>query len=754
MSRKKAKQRSKAIEAASSALKEKSSSALATIDAKAVGAKIKEAFQAERYRDALNEWLKIPDAHRPAALTPLIAEAHFRLGLDCYRNPSLSPEKRFNQIVSELSQATTINAEKAIYHFHLGLAYEHLRNLKKARVSYRRAVELDSKSERFLFHYVMACMKSEQSQMAMEMLPAGKTSFIASFGQFLLRMKQGRTPSFAELNGIDFPKPDEGALFKGLLSLSYNLVDQASYYFESSLDAAEESAHSLVTAFSAFFLGKIHFQSRNKSRYDQMLKMAVDNGLDNERYRPWLLNYCWQKGVEAAKTQRLEESRRYFEQMLMLAPEHEGAQKNLQRLHFLAANQLAHTGNWQEALTIWQMKCAREDRNVFHNVALAYNKLENPEKANIHWQQVAEHYEKLCRSHPGDSMYKEYLIVAYQHLLRNYRESGNDSRAVKALQKLCDLQPENLEQRLELAETLVENGRWSSARRQLEHILHRQPNHLDALMVLAFVQEMSDEVPQAIGTLEKVLSLDANNKEAREQLGDLLSEEAHDLLYGNREIERAGALFDRLMELNPDDFHGYMGWAKIHVHEQDGPDAIDRIFKRYIETGPDDPIVHLNVANAYLEFDMSRKAKTHIDQAEEMAGDDAELLLELGKALYGHSPGQSERFFKRALHFSPDDAEFYFQLGSWMVMRDPWEAKKYLEKCLRIDDSHLSARTDLALVYSLLGDRKKAEENMLRARQIADVANDPKMAKELAAMNRMLDNQMELFTDDFFDDEP
>ena len=754
MSRKKAKQRSKAISVSFSGLKENGLPPQAKADLEIFSAQIKERFLAERYRDVLNEWSKAPVANRPSKLDSLIAEAHFRLGLDCYRNPTLSPDKRVNLIVSELSQATAINPEKAIYHFHMGLAYEHLGNLKKARVSYRRAVELDSANDRFLFHYVMACLKSDQAQMALEMLVSCKPSFVANFSQFLLKMKQGKTPSFAELNGIYFPLPDEAALFKGLLSLKHNLVDQASYYFESSLDEAEESGNPMVAAFSAFFLGKIYYHSRDKSRQDQMLKLALDSGLDVERYRPELIAYCWYQGIEAAKMHHLEESRKYFEAMLTLAPGNAAAQKNLQRLQFLAANKLAHAGNWQEALTIWQMMCAKDDLNAFHNIALAYDKLENPEKASVHWQKVSEYYENLCRRNPTDPPHKEYLIIAYQHLLHNYRESGNDNRAIKTLQKMCDLQPDNLEMHYELAELLIDNEKLSSARRHLEHILQRQPGHISALLNLAFVQEMAEEIPQAIKTLETILTLDADNGEARQQLGELLNNEAFDLMFSGRDIEKAGSIFNRLIELNPRDFGAYLGWANIFLREYDDPKSVDRIFKQYIDTDPDDPIVYINIANAYLDFNMPKKANAYLNQSEKVTGDNPMLLFELGKAVYSRSPRQADLFFQKATNSDPNNAGLYYQIGSWLGMRNPLEGKKYLENCLRIDKYHIAARADLALVYSLLGQRKKAAEHMLYARQAANESNSLELTKELDAMDKMLDEQLELFADDFFEDEP
>ncbi|NOY61239.1 MAG: hypothetical protein GXO75_20195, partial [Calditrichaeota bacterium] len=84
---------------------------------------------------ALREWMKIPGQARPKDLLPFLAEAYFRNGISLYHDPNFPSENILSTIISQLSQAVSLQPEKAIYHFHLGLSFQHLKNFKKARAA-------------------------------------------------------------------------------------------------------------------------------------------------------------------------------------------------------------------------------------------------------------------------------------------------------------------------------------------------------------------------------------------------------------------------------------------------------------------------------------------------------------------------------------------------------------------------------------------------------------------------------------------
>ncbi|NOY58524.1 MAG: tetratricopeptide repeat protein, partial [Calditrichaeota bacterium] len=428
------------------------------------------------------------------------------------------------------------------------------------------------------------------------------------------------------------------------------------------------------------------------------------------------------------------------------------AQKNLQHLCFLQANELAQNDEWEEALRIWQNVCSRDDLNVFYNIALAYDKLENPQRANLHWQKITAYYEELCRNNPDDILKKEYLGIAYQHLIKNYQDIGDDKRAIRTLEKLCKLKPEDTTCQFELAETYLDNERWNSAQQQFSKILSQDPKNVDALIHLAFVQDMQYKEQQAIQTLEKALQIEPDSIEAKHQLAALLNEEAIECLNSD-DYKKAGELFKRQIELDPSDFAGYHGLAYIYSEYLDNLKTMKLIFQGYISTNPGDAEVYIDVANAFYEFDQPKKAMLYYQKAEELAAGNAELFIDIGMKAYNFSERKAEKFFKKAIELAPGNADIYFKIASSYLRRDPWKAKKYFGKCLKINKNYYQAHLKLAYLETMEGHQAVAGKHLLLAKQIAKSAEKGEELAIIEDFEKTIGEQMDLFSELPFEDE-
>ena len=748
MSRKK-KKRKKRYELASQ--RQSSQTTVTVADLKGRGfvhyAKGKEYFLQGEYQDALSEWTGIAPRNRPAELFPLFAEAHFRVGLNLYNDENLPLNRKADQIISELSQAVSLQPEKAIYHFHLGLAFEHLGNSKKARASYRKAASLDPANQRFYSHLAMAYIRSDQLEMAFELLANQQRTFLTDLCLFLIDLKMEEDPPFPELTTKDSSQSaGEQELIYGLLHLMDNSAEQAKARFEKGLVKSEQNGDKpILSALLSYFSGLTYLRNQDVKQGEKYWQRTLETGLNAKRYLPNLISFCWNKGIEAVQSGDLQQGRKWFEALLSRKPDHQAAQKNLERICFLQANALAQEGDWKQALSIWQSSCYEDDLNAFHNIALACDKLEDPKKANVHWQKVVQTYEEECRDHPDDPLKKEYLAIAYQHLVSNYRNSGDYNRATKTLKKMSTLKPDDSGLNLELAESYIEDEKWNSARRQLESILSREPEHIDALMNLALVQEMQFDNSLAISTLEKAVSLEPENSDARRQLGSILNEEAFGILGTFGDIQKAAELFKRQIELDPSHYGGYYGLGQVYLRGFNDSKAAEKLFEQYIQTDPDNPEVFIRVGNTYLDCRFPRKANSYFKKAEILAGNDPQLLIHIGQCMYDHSKRQAEIYFKKAIALDPENAELCFDIGFFYAMKDLFLAKKYLEKCLEIDKSHVRAHMDLSLIYLLLGDEKRAKEYIVMAKRLAKIGGKEELIERIEAIQRTIDERLNPF---------
>ena len=156
----------------------------------------KQFFFEGNVKDALREWVKIPGQARPKDMLPFLAEAYFRNGISLYHDPNFPSDNISTRIISQLSQAVSLQPQKAIYHFHLGLAFQHLKNFKKARAAFRKAVELDPNNERFLLHLALSYIRSGLPQTEIPFLKDEKQSFAAEISSLLIGLKNGEDSHF------------------------------------------------------------------------------------------------------------------------------------------------------------------------------------------------------------------------------------------------------------------------------------------------------------------------------------------------------------------------------------------------------------------------------------------------------------------------------------------------------------------------------------------------------------------------------
>ena len=699
---------------------------------------------------ALREWMKIPGQARPNDLVPFLAEAYFRNSVSLYHDANFPSENILSTIISQLSQAVSLQPQKAIYHFHLGLSFQHLKNFKKARAAFRKAVELEPNNERFLLHLVLSYIRSDLPQTEIPFLKDEKQSFAAEIFSLLIGLKKGESSHFEKNDEISLGNSAVNLLY-GLFLFKNGDFEQAKKAFVKSLENMSAN-DSTSKALFHYFLGLTFYKLQDLQQGNKYWKLAAKNLTVAKHFSTNLINFCQKEGVAAFRSGDLAGAKKWFETVSLLNPSVKAAQKNLQHVCFLQANELAQNDEWEEALRIWQNACSRDDLNVFYNIALAYDKLEDPSRANLHWQKIIAYYEEICRNHPDDMLKKEYLGVAYQHLIKNYQDIDEDKRAIRTMEKLCKLKPEDTTCQFELAETYLDNEKWNSAHQQFLKILSQDPKNVDALVNLAFVQDMQYKEQQAIQTLEKALQIDPDSVEAKHQLAALFNEEARECLHSD-DYRKAGELFKKQIKLEPSDFSGYYGLGYIYSEYLDNLKMMELIFQGYISTNPGNAEVYIEVADACIQFKHPKKAASYYQKAEKLADGDPEIFVNIGRLAFNSSERQAEKFFKKAIELAPYDADIYFQIALSYSRRSPWKARKYLAQCLKININYYQAHVELAHLEAMEGKQVAARKQLLLAKQIVKSAEKEEELAAIENLEKVIGKQMDFLSELQLEDE-
>ena len=175
----------------------------------------------------------------------------------------------------------------------------------------------------------------------------------------------------------------------------------------------------------------------------------------------------------------------------------------------------------------------------------------------------------------------------------------NPQKALPWLRKAHRLMPQNDQATLLLGQTLAAAGDSKNAEPLLLKIAAKVPNDAGLARMIADIQWQNGEQDAAISSLQKVLSLDSGNKEARIALAQALSKRAGDQ-------ENAGKLADasntwqQVQQLFPDNQLPRVKRAEI-MRKLGRDDDARQLYQQVLQATPKDSNALLGIANIAMK---------------------------------------------------------------------------------------------------------------------------------------------------------
>ncbi|KAM6557669.1 hypothetical protein CsatB_004688 [Cannabis sativa] len=121
-----------------------------------------------------------------------------------------------------------------------------------------------------------------------------------------------------------------------------------------------------------------------------------------------------------------------------------------------------------------------------------------------------EFYQEVLKKEPNNT--EALMVVLYEKMRR-----GDTKEAVKYVERLVELEPQEVEWKLLLALSYETMGKLSTAKRLLKEILKQRPLLLRALHGLALVMHKNHEGPAVFEMLNKALELARREKKVTEE---------------------------------------------------------------------------------------------------------------------------------------------------------------------------------------------------------------------------------------------
>lgn len=133
----------------------------------------------------------------------------------------------------------------------------------------------------------------------------------------------------------------------------------------------------------------------------------------------------------------------------------------------------------------------------------------------------------------------------YYNIGSLYDELNKPQQSEKYLRMAIDLKKDDLEGRLRLGQSLMNKGEAKDAKRYVQEVLKKDPNNMEALVLLASIVEKGNDKKALRDVYEKILSQDGKNTTILFNLGALEGEE------GN--LEKATSYLKRVVKIDPKD---------------------------------------------------------------------------------------------------------------------------------------------------------------------------------------------------------
>ena len=105
-------------------------------------------------------------------------------------------------------------------------------------------------------------------------------------------------------------------------------------------------------------------------------------------------------------------------------------------------------------------------------------------------------------------------IDAQMQLAQTYMKLGDAGETFRAYSRVAELDPNNADAQLKIATFLLLARRTDDAKDRVTEVLAKAPENVEALLLMAAIQDTDNNRAEAVALFEKAITLDRNNARA------------------------------------------------------------------------------------------------------------------------------------------------------------------------------------------------------------------------------------------------
>jgi tetratricopeptide (TPR) repeat protein len=320
------------------------------------------------------------------------------------------------------------------------------------------------------------------------------------------------------------------------------------------------------------------------------------------------------------------------------------------------------------------------------------------------YDQSAEALQQLLTIDPSN-------VVVQKLLSEVYTKSGKIDEALKIINEIIELTPDDLDARERKAQLLIQQKNWAAAADQYNYILEKPDIPLDTKIKVGisfFAQSFKDSI--MLGYSKKLfqkVDKDTTDWQVKLYLGAIALTEKKDSL--------ALGYFDKVKTLAPENSQAWSQLGGLFFDNRHYDEAIAVMNEAY-GLFPQDFVVNLLLGLSLAQKDRHSEAVEYLKAAIDINPNDVNAL-----SAYGYSLSQLKEndeaiiYLKKALAISPNDVNILGTLGLIYDALKMWnDCDSTYEHALQIDSSNATVNNNYAYSLSERGERLDAALEMAK----------------------------------------
>ncbi len=319
-------------------------------------------------------------------------------------------------------------------------------------------------------------------------------------------------------------------------------------------------------------------------------------------------------------------------------------------------------------------------------------------------------------------------LRAFTQLWEALENNGRIDEAGRTYAALVRRDPDRLDARLLLGRVAIEHEAWEEGRRHLLHALSVAPDFFLAHYYLGRIAEAEERFDEALDRYRAAVRLRPLFAKGRTAIGGVFEKRG--------QFAQALDAYDEAVRLWP-------GWWEAQTCRGRALMRLDRprealaAFLRAVEAEPRQAVCHAGVGEALLALSDFAGARAAFGWALRMDPDNAGWHHDLGRVFLAEGrPRLAASAFRAALARDPDLAAAHTRLGVLRAEEGRLDAAvRHFEQALRTDPNPGRAHFNLALTYERQGKRDAAIEHYEAAAAL--LPDDARVRARLEALRAM-----------------